>query len=89
MDVLEGAAEFLGRVEIVALEPLAIGIDHTLGGVDHAFAAGVVAGPGDERADRFHRFFAAGPFHGFKIKVGTDQGSVAYGVHDERGSFRG
>ena len=84
LHVFEGAREFLGRIELVALEPLPIGVDDALGGVDHAFTAGIVAGPRDQRAHSFHSLFARWALHGFKIKTGrADQGSVATrSVHD-------
>ena len=80
LNVLEDAAQFLGRIGAVALEPVAIGIDDALGSVDDAFAAGIVAGPGDEGADSIHGLLAGRPLDGFKIKTGrADQGSLAGG----------
>jgi hypothetical protein len=66
---------------VIALEPLLEGVDDALGGVDHALAAGIVPGPGDEGANSGHGVLAGGARHGFKIKVVTDQGSVADCVH--------
>ena len=60
LHVLEGAAQLAARVGVIALEPLAIGVDHPLGRVDQARARRVVAGPGDEGAHGLQSLFAAG-----------------------------
>ncbi len=38
----------------------AVGVDHALGRIDQALAAGIIAGPGDQGAHSFHRRFARG-----------------------------
>ena len=60
LHVVEGAGEVFARVFAIALEPFAIGVDDAAGGVDQAFALGVVAGPGDEGADSIFRLIAGG-----------------------------
>jgi hypothetical protein len=50
----------LAGIEVVALEPLAVGVDDALGGVDHALAAGIVARPGDQGATASIASFAVG-----------------------------
>ena len=84
LHVLEGARQLLGRIGGVAGEPFLEGVDHAAGSVDDAFAAGVVPGPGDEGANRGHRFVARRLLHGFKINIGrADEGSVvSQSIHD-------
>ena len=92
LHVLEGARQLLGRVAVVAGEPLAIGLDDALGRVQQAFAVGIVAGPGQQRPDGGHGLVFGGALGGFKIKsgFGTDQGSLAgQCVHVVRRSFHG
>src|SRR5262249_10215220 len=42
---LEGAAQVLGRVFVIALEPVRIGLHHALGRVEQAFALRILARP--------------------------------------------
>ena len=69
LNVFKGARKLLGRVHGIALEPVAIGVDHPLGSVDDAFPAGIIAGPGDEGANRLHGFFPRGALHGVEGPV--------------------
>ncbi len=48
----EGAFERLGRAFAVAAIKLFIGADHALGRIEQAFAGGIVADIGDQRAHR-------------------------------------
>jgi hypothetical protein len=49
---LEGPGQRFDRVLLIALEELAIGIDHPLRGVEQAFPVRILASPGKERPDR-------------------------------------
>jgi hypothetical protein len=92
LHVLEGARKLLGRIAVIAGEPLAIGVDHALGRVEQAFTVGVVAGPGQQGPDGGHGLVSGGALGGFKIKTGVraDQGSLAgQGVHVFQRSFHG
>ena len=65
LHVLEGAGEVFAGVFAIALEPFLIGVDDAAGGVDQAFALGIVAGPGDQGADGVFGFVAGGAVEGF------------------------
>jgi hypothetical protein len=81
LHVLEGARQLLGRIAVIAGEPLAIGLDDAFGGVQQAFAVRIVAGPGQQGPHGGHGLVFGGALGGFKIKTGgvirTDQGSLA------------
>ena len=93
LHVLEGPGKLLGRIAVIAGEPLAIGVDHALGRVEQAFAVRVVAGPGQQGPDGGHGLVSGGALGGFKIKTGViraDQGSLARQcVHAVKGFFPG
>ncbi len=50
LHVLEHPRQLLGRIGLVAVEPLAVGVDHAARRVEQAFTVGVVTGPGDQGA---------------------------------------
>ncbi len=84
LHILEGLAERLERIGVIAGEPLLIGLDHAFGRVDQAFTARVIPGPGDQGANGGFGLFAAW----FRLGFGCDTGSVrGHGVHPH-GSFR-
>ena len=57
----EGAVEHLHRAFAVALVDFLIGADHALGRFEQAFAVGIVAGIGDQRAHGGFRLLARRP----------------------------
>jgi hypothetical protein len=59
LDFLERAREVVVRIHRVAAEPVAIGADHAPGRVEQAFAARILAGPAQQRADGVLGGFAA------------------------------
>ena len=61
-DLVEGARQRLHRVLLIALEELVIGLDHALRRVEQALAVGIVACPGDQRADGLFGLLLARPF---------------------------
>ena len=80
LHILEGAREILHRIFRIAGEPFPVGVDDALGRVDHAFALGVVPGPGNERANRLFGFLAGGTLD-FVSARKTVLG--CYGVHGQ------
>ena len=62
MHFVERTREILGRVLVIAREPFRESVDHARRRIDQAFAVGIVARPGDQCANRFHRLFARGAF---------------------------
>src|SRR5437870_10244035 len=55
---LEGALEQCYRIHVVAAEELFVGAHDAVGSAKQPFAVGIVAGPAEQSADRFHRFLA-------------------------------
>ncbi|MNS78674.1 hypothetical protein D3C72_1122990 [compost metagenome] len=50
-DLLEGLLQIFARLDLIALEQLAIGLGHPLGRFHQTFAVGIVARPLDQGAD--------------------------------------
>ena len=59
-DFLEGARKVFVGIQAVATEPVRVRLGDTLGGVDQAFAGGVLTGPGEQGADGRFGLFARG-----------------------------